>query len=184
MKVLCLAAISLLVLVAPARAQVHPSATSTVSRVQVGGDYAMYNSDYFSGDHTFNQPAFTLFGDYRIRGSHRQLGIEINYHQLVDAAPGQRAERSLFVAPRFVYRTGRFEPFARVGIGMGHFNFASAIPGQNGNHLAASFGGGLDIHLHGRLVLRAVDFDQEHWSFTPHALSPSNVGIGLAFRLP
>lgn len=174
----------IVVLAVSCHAQVRPSASRVINQIQVGVEYALYNSDYFSGDHSLNKSAATIFGDYRLSGKTRELGVEVFYHDLTESAADHRKQRSIFAGPRFAYRMGRLEPFGRAGLGVGHFYIDGSIPGQNGNHFALSYGGGLDIRVREWLVLRAVDFEQEHWSFSPNPLSPQTLGAGLAFRLP
>ena len=56
--------------------------------------------------------------------------------------------------------SGRWEPYGKVMIGNGQFNFPFSY--GHGGYLMFAPGGGLDIHYH-RFSIRAIDYEYQHW---------------------
>jgi hypothetical protein len=90
---------------------------------------------------------------------------------LVDfSVPKQRNYDFLF-GPVFSYRKPRYKPFAHALLGDEHVSFASLqLPSNLGtfpappsnNCFVFSLGGGVDVKLSSRLLLRAGEFDYQH----------------------
>lgn len=174
-----------LLLPVAARAQAGPSAHIQRHSIYVGGEYALYNSDFFGGNQSLNASAFSIYGDYYIFSGGWPIALEVNYTKVPDHYGAQKRYLSSFLAGPTVHRRyGRFEPFAKVGMGIGHISSISTINTPlDGNHFAIGFGGGLDYHLTRHITLRPIDFTLERWNFYPNALSPQVLGFGLSYRI-
>ncbi len=167
----------------PALAQVKPDAYRIGHSINVGGEYALYDSDYFPGNHSLNQSAFSIYGNYSILNGRWPVAAEANFSRLASESSDKGMEYSLLIGPTIGRHFGRLEPFAKVGLGIGHFSFEGAPPQQLGTHLAIGFGGGLEYHLTRRITLRPLDYTYERWNFSPNALSPSVLGFGASYRI-
>jgi opacity protein-like surface antigen len=183
LKNLPLFGLMMALLALPALAQVRPDAYRVGHKINVGAEYALYNSDYFGGNHGLNKSAFSLFGNYSILNGRWPVAGEINFTRMASSAAGDGSEYSLLIGPTIGRHFGRLEPFAKVGLGIGHFSLPAAPPQQLGTHLAIGFGGGLEYHLTRRITLRPLDYTYERWNFSPHALSPSVLGFGASYRI-
>lgn len=181
-----LAVLSLLALLPPvcAFAQSRPSAYVHRHSIYVGGEYALWNSDYFGDNQSLNKSAYTIYGDYMVWNGAWPVSLEVNYTQLASQENDKRDMFSFLSGPKISHHFGRWEPFAKVGAGIGHFRSEGVLDQpQIGNHFAIGFGGGLEYKLTSRITLRPVDYTFERWNFSPHALSPSALGFGLSYRI-
>lgn len=75
-------------------------------------------------------------------------------------------------------------PYATVLAGRGTIKFNY----NNGNYygdasIIYSFGGGAEFNVTPAWKVR-VDYTHQHWNLNPNTLTPTAVGIGLAYRLP
>jgi opacity protein-like surface antigen len=183
MKKFPLFGLILALLTLPSLAQVHPDAYRVGHKINVGGEYALFNSDYFGDNQSLNKSAFALYGNYSILNGRWPVAGEINFSKMVGSEAGNGSEYSLLIGPTIGRNFGRLEPFAKVGLGIGHFSYSGAPPQQLGTHLALGFGGGLEYHLTPRITLRPLDYTYERWNFSPNALSPSVLGFGASYRI-
>jgi len=167
----------------PALAQVRPDAYRVGHKINVGGEYALYDSDYFGGNHSLNKSAISVYGNYSILNGRWPVAGEINFTKMVSSVGLGGSEYSLLIGPTVGRHFGRLEPFAKAGLGIGHFTLQGAPTQQLGTHLAVGFGGGLEYHLTRRITLRPVDYTYERWNFAPNALSPSVLGFGASYRI-
>jgi opacity protein-like surface antigen len=166
-------------------AQARPSAYVQGHSIYVGGEFSLYNSDYFGGNHSLNQPAFTIYGDYTVFNGPWPISLDVNYTKIPDHYGNQdRRLSSLIAGPMISRHFGRMEPFAKFGAGMGHLT-ANGISNyrQLGEHFAIGMGAGLDYRLTNRITLRPIDFTFERWNFSPNVLSPEILGFGLSYRI-
>lgn len=166
-------------------AQSGPSAYVHGHSIYIGGEFSLYNSDYFGGNKSLNQPAFSIYGDYAITTGAWPVTLDVNFTKIPDHYGTQdRRLSSLIVGPMLSRHYGRLEPFVKFGAGYGHIT-ANTITNyhQLGQHFAIGFGGGLDYHLTRHITLRPVDFTYERWNFYPNALSPEILGFGLSYRV-
>ena len=164
--------------------QMGPSAYVRRHSIYVGGEYALYDSDYFGGNTSLNQSAFALYGDYYVLDGRWPVALELNYTKVPDHYGTQQRQLSSFLAGVKVSRRfGRLLPFVKLGGGIGHFGATGANYHQQGEHAAIGFGGGLEYSLTRPIMLRPVDFTYERWNFYPNALSPEILGFGLSYRI-
>jgi opacity protein-like surface antigen len=165
-------------------AQANPSAYVQQHTLSIGGEYSLWNSDFFGNNLSLNRSAFTIYGDYLVYNSAWPVSLEVNYSRIMDHDQDNRQMSSFLFGPQVSHHYGRFEPFAKVLGGFGHLNANDVLTyQQDGDHFAIGLGGGMDYRLTNRITLRPVDFTYERWNFTPHALSPYMVGFGLSYRI-
>lgn len=175
----------LLLLPVGGHAQVRPPARIHRHSIYVGGEYSLFNSDYFGDNQSLNASAFSIYGDYYVFNGPWPVTLELNYTKVPNHHGVQQRYLSSFLAgPTIRRRFGRLEPFVKVGAGIGHFGASNVISHyQEGEHFAIGFGGGLDYRLTSHIMLRPVDFTYERWNFYPRALSPQTLGFGLSYRI-
>jgi opacity protein-like surface antigen len=166
-------------------AQAGPAAYVKRHSIYVGAEYSLYNSDYFGDNKSLNTGAFTVYGDYYLTNGAWPITLDVNFTKVLDHHGYQQRDiSSLIAGPMVRHRFGRFEPFAKVGAGVGHFTSAVVHDyRQDGQHFAIGFGGGLDYRLTSRITLRPLDYTYERWNFAPNALSPSMLGFGISYRI-
>lgn len=164
-------------------AQVRPAAQVHEHSIYVGGEYSLYNSDYFGDNKSLNRDAFSIYGDYEIWSGAWPISVDVNYTRVVGQGNDDSTLSSIMAGPKVSHRFGRWEPFGKVGAGVGYI-IAPGLPyvAQYGHHFAIGFGGGLEYRLTNHIMLRPIDYTYERWNFSPHALSPSILGFGLAYR--
>lgn len=160
----------------------HGQAVPTASRfstIQIGAGGTFISPDYTQQ----YLKGFAIYGNYDI-GQH--LGVEGDFHYSV-ITPSEISENSYLVGPRYKWHYKRFEPYAKVLVGLGRFGF------QAGHNFpfAATFtyfqfapGGGLDIRATRHINVRAFDVEFQKWpGFNPNGLSPIVYTIGVAYTL-
>jgi hypothetical protein len=91
-----------------------------------------------------------------------------SHSQAVSITPADVGEDSYLLGPRYVFRHGRFDPYAKALFGLGRFkyNFKDA-PHTAYTYKIYSFGGGLDIDLTRYINVRALDFEYQQWPGYP-----------------
>lgn len=165
-------------------AQVNPSAYVQKHTLSIGGEYTLFNSDFFGNNLSLNRSAFTIYGDYLVYNSAWPVSLEVNYTRITNHDKDQRKMSSFMFGPQVSRHYGRFEPFAKLIGGVGYLSSTDVLTQQQiGYHFGIGMGGGMDYRLTNRITLRPVDFTYERWNFTPHALSPYMVGFGLSYRI-
>jgi hypothetical protein len=163
-----------------AGAQALPTA-SRVGELQVGGLFANANSDY-------SRSRFNGYGVYADMDFHHGLGVEAVYHFISDQDPNTNVyERTYEIGARYSRHYGRFQPYAKVLVGRGVFNYPENT--ANFAYNLGALGGGTDIrvrrHIYGR-----VDFEYQKWfgfaknfDSTPNdSISPTILSGGFAYR--
>lgn len=157
----------------------HAQANATASRagdLQVGGGMSLADSDY-GGD---KYKGFFIYSTFDFK---EHWGIDFTFHQVkFDNPPGiHLSERTYEIGPRYVLHYGRFNPYAKVMIGRGVFNF----PYDAANLAYNMFGGagGVDVAIIKRVNVRA-EYEYQHWmSFPPNgSLSPQVYSVGAAYH--
>ena len=173
-----LLALGAVVCAASAHGQALPAA-SRAGQLQVGLGLSYGSTDIFdksvtgiSGYATFD------LGDH--------LGAEADVHLMLLNTPNDFIENTYLIGPRYKWNKGRYEPYVRVGAGIGTTQvvdephlFVVNTPSTN---FAVGFGGGVDVHLTQHVNARG-DLEYQMWpSFGPHALTPKMATVGVAYR--
>lgn len=176
---LCIAAVALVPL-ASLRASAQASyAGDRDGVVQIGVTYSNAQTDeYFK-----RTTGVSVYGAIDFK---KHLGAEADIHLPgLFSAPEGFSERSGDVGLRYIYRFRRYDVYAKALVGIGQtVQVAPAfVVGTPGTYFLYAGGGGLDVRLARNLIIRVVDFEYQRWpSFPQHALTPSMVSIGAAYR--
>jgi hypothetical protein len=77
-------------------------------------------------------------------------------------------------------------PYFTVLAGDGIINFANPVEnyiGPTNSFLIYSLGGGAEFNVRSQWKVR-LDFTEQTWNIDPQVLTPTSLGIGIAYRLP
>jgi hypothetical protein len=88
------------------------------------------------------------------------------------------------LGPRVIYPRGRFDLYGKALFGVGSLDIqetADNPQGGAGSYFAYAFGGGLDVLATKHLVVRAIDFEYQHWNYQT-GLTPTAITVGAAYR--
>ena len=163
--------------------QASPTAVRS-GDLQVGGGFTIANGDY---DH----PTYRGFNIYSSFDFKPHWGVEVDFHQLNTPSPYTYYERTYEVGGRYVRHYGIVNPYARLMVGRGVFNYQFNI--ANLAYNMAAGGVGADVNVSRRVNVRA-DFEYQQWygfkgvvsgtSITnaTGTLSPSLFTIGAAYH--
>lgn len=157
-------------------AQAMPTAVAK-GALQIGGGYTIAKPDYGQ----MNIAGFSGFADFDFK-SH--VGLEGSVHYIAFVTPTDLAENTYMVGPRFFTHRGRLTPYGKVLFGIGDLVIQETqdnVGRSPGADLAYSFGGGLDIVATQHLIVRAIDFEYQHWNYG-NGLTPIVVTVGAAYR--
>ncbi len=183
--------VSLVLMPSLLHAQAVPAARRS-GVLQVGGGFSYANPDY--GSTKFK--GIAIFGSYDF---YRNIGIEGEFRSLSWGAPSKEYERTYLIGPRYVFHHHKFEPYGKFLFGRGVFNFQSTSYAPNGYANIAynmfTFGGGVDYQLRRHIIIRAIDYEYQHWMNFPGialppdgtnkkdgTLSPQVLTFGAAYR--
>jgi Outer membrane protein beta-barrel domain len=159
------------------RAQALPTALAK-GNLQVGGGLGYAFPDYGQK----NIKGISAFVDLDL---FMHFGVEGDIHYIALVTPTDLAENTFEIGPRYVYRKGRFAPYAKFLIGRGDLVIQETQdnPGKySGNYFMGSIGGGLDIQATRHIVIRAIDLEYQRWPNLGNGLSPTVITIGAAYR--
>lgn len=110
-------------------------------------------------------------------------GIDFSFHQVKYDQPSgiHLSERTYEIGPRYVLHYGRFNPYAKVMIGRGVFNFPYDAANLAYNMFAGA--GGVDVAVMKRVNVRA-EYEYQRWmSFPPNgSISPQVYSVGAAYH--
>ncbi len=158
--------------------QASPTATRLLEG-QVGGTYLNGYADY-----TLSR--FNGFGAYADADFRHGLGVEAEYHYITDADPNYLLyERSYEVGVRYSRHYKRFQPYGKLMVGRGTFNFLK----DNDTYNLYAFGFGTDIRVWRSVNVRVEDEFQK-WlagsgagaAVIPNGLSPNLPTFGVAYH--
>jgi opacity protein-like surface antigen len=129
-----------------------------------------------------NNLGYTVGLDYtRFTRSFLQPSLEARYSN----AGGQTVSERSFTGGLKLQATIRgIHPYATLLAGQGGITFTHPV----GNYLSDSsfvysLGGGVEFMLRSQWSVR-LDFTQQNWNLDPATLTPTAMGIGIAYRLP
>jgi hypothetical protein len=165
----------LLSLVSTAGAQALPTAVAKGS-LQIGFGYSYARPDYGQ----FAIQGVSAFADFDVS---QHLGVEADVHYIALNTPTDLAENTYLVGPRFLYPHGRVRVYAKglLGIGSLVIQQADNLNRTPGTDFAYALGGGLDIVATKHIVVRAIDFEYQHWNYQT-GLTPMAFTAGVAYR--
>lgn len=157
-----------------ADAQARPTATRR-AQAQVGASYVNGQSDYARSRYN----GYGVYGDLDFRNG---LGIEADFHFISDWNTGGIYERTYEIGGRYSRHYGRYQPYAKVMVGRGVFNFPAGTANLAYNLFA--LGAGVDIRIRPYLNTR-VEYEAQRWlsgPLLPNGLSPNLLSVGMAYR--
>jgi hypothetical protein len=166
----------------PAHAQVVPSAYRDTIRLSAGGTASGYQLGY---------------GDLKIGGASAFVDIDNLHHfgiegearwlrfHLADDQKGPAADEhasTYLIGPRYSRYYGKFQPYAKVLVGLGQFNYPYNYAKES--DLVVAPGGGFDYRLTRRIRFRAVDFEYQFWpQFNYGRMSSYGISTGLRIKI-
>ena len=169
---------------APAQAQVNPSAYRRTQSIWVGGEYSNITASfpYQSSDRL---SGIGVFADYKLKG---YLGFEGDARFLHFGGFEGTTESSYLIGPKAYFLSrGMFRPYAEFLVGDGKIHYPYQI--GDGSYFALAPGAGTGYLLNRRWMLRA-EYEYQIWLNSPgfpnqpnHQLTPDGVNVGLAYRL-
>jgi hypothetical protein len=143
------------------------------AHVVAGGFFSDYSPDYGPN----RLAGIGGFVDLNLRG---HLGAEGEVRFLRFTQTYDVHQDNYNLGPRYRWRFRRWEPYGKVMVGNGQFNFPFSY--GHGGYLLVAPGGGLDIHVH-RFTVRAVDYEYQHWfNFQHSSLAPNGFSSGIGYR--
>jgi hypothetical protein len=172
-----LVSVYVLLLSLSSTARIHAQAVAAGQRganLVAGGFASAYSPDYGPNELI----GVGGFIDFNLRG---HFGVEgevrfLRFNQTYDVH-----EDNYNIGPRYRWRIRRWEPYGKLMIGNGQFNFPFNY--GHGGYLLVAPAGGLDIHFH-RFTFRAIDYEYQHWfNFQNNTLSPNGFSSGIAYRI-
>lgn len=163
-----------------ARAQAIPTASTTGS-FQAGLGYTIADPDY--GPKRIQ--GVSVFADYDFG---MYFGIEADAHIVELETPTDFAENSYLGGVRFIlpYRQ-RVKLYGKALAGTGNFRVLETQDNQgrfNGNYLTYAFGGGVDLAVTRKIVIRAIDLEYQKWPNYDNGggLTPLLYTFGVAYH--
>ncbi len=169
---------------AKSHAQVVASATRSPVSLSAGAMGSVFQPDY-NGTGVPAQSSTPLIGvgtyvDLRVR---HWIQIEaegrwLRYNQFANIY-----EDNYLIGPKFpIHETHRFKPYAKALFGYGKMNFQYNF--AYGHFADIALGGGVDMPLGHRLILRAADFEYQIWpNWINGSLKPYGGSVGIAYKI-
>ncbi len=155
---------------------VHSQAAYTAerkTRIQAGVGALGLNPDYTTG----SVIGLSAWADYDFA---KHLGVEVSTHFQEFITPGDIAENSYLLGPRFIYRRKGLTAYAKALVGRATITNLNYSLSSSYNVYA--FGGGLEYRIAHKFNLRVIDFEQQEWpDFQPHTLAPAAATFGLSY---
>jgi hypothetical protein len=112
----------------------------------------------------------------------QHLGVEAEARWLSFYQTNQEHASTYTIGPRYSMYFGRFQPYAKGLVGVGHFTYPFLLAHDDG--LVVAPGGGVDFRLTRRIRLRAVDFEYQFWpQFHFGQMSSYGVSTGLRIKI-
>lgn len=160
----------------------YSQARATASRLadgRIGGTYINGYADY-------TVSRFNGFGAYADLDFHHGFGAEVEYHYITDLDPNFLLyERSLEAGARYSRHYGRFQPYGKLMLGRGTFNYLQ----NNNNYNLYAVGFGADIRAYRAIEVRVED-EFQFWqpgsgagaAVIPNGLSPNLPTLGIAYH--
>ena len=179
-----LTALSAALLLAPARAQVAPSAYDMAHSLWIGAEYSNVSASfpYQSGQRIWGIGEFT---DVNLSP---HIGFEGDARFLRFGGYQQMTESSYLAGPRaFLMVKGRFRPYGKMLVGIGRAHYPYAI--GDGGYFALAPGAGTEYRV-SRLWMVRLEYEYQMWLNSPgyanvpnHELTPNGFHLGVAYRV-
>ena len=165
--------VSLIVAPAMLHGQARPSATRA-GDLQVGGGYSIVSPDFG----TNHLGGIMGYADFDFRPT---IGIEAEVRFANMNARVDVTEKTYLIGPRYIFYYHKFNPYAKILVGRGVFNFPLNTANLAYNMVA--FGGGIDYRVKRHINIRVIDVESQHWfSFQKSSLTPLAYSAGVAYH--
>jgi hypothetical protein len=116
------------------------------------------------------------------------LGATFEANYPTTRTPDDILEKTYMIGGRYVYRHNRYEPYAKVLVGLGNTSYDRPVawisfPGTPASYGVFAYGAGLDYALSNHINIRAIDFEAQHWlSYPGGGVNPYMISVGAAYR--
>lgn len=154
----------------------HTQAIPTADRVgvlQLGGGIVSADADAA----TARFKGIFVFADLDLTP---HLGTEFELHQANTPNTDSVYERTYELGARYHRTYGRIEPYGKLMLGRGVYNYPNNVANLAYSLYAAGIGTDVRITHH---VYARAEYEYQHWiNFAPGTLSPSVIAIGAAYR--
>jgi hypothetical protein len=111
-----------------------------------------------------------------------RFGIEGEARFLRYHAQADTYETTYLIGPRVSFGKHRLNPYAKVLVGLGRFNFPYDY--GYGSYFVVAPGAGVDLRLNRRVRLRLIDFEYQEWpQFSFGAIQPYGISAGVSFSV-
>lgn len=158
-----------------AQAQVVPTADAGSMRLSAGGALSGYYLNY--GEQKLFGPSLFVDAD-----TFRHFGVEGEARWLTFHRTNDEHAATYLVGPRYSRYYGRFQPYVKVLLGAGRFNFPYSL--GTDNCLVVAPGAGVDFQLSRRISWRAADFEYQIWPrFYYGQMSSPGLSTGIRLRI-
>ncbi len=159
-----------------AHAQVAQSADAGGIVVTVGAEASYYSVGYGPRQLV----GIGAFVDAEPKG---RPGIEAEYRNLLWRQTANVHLSTWLIGPRYGFHDfHRFQPYVKVLVGDGLFNFPYNY--AHGSYFVVAPGGGVDYHLNRRISFRLADVEYQDWpQFTFGNMSSFGISSGLRIRV-
>ncbi len=160
-----------------ARAQVKESADAGGIVLSAGAFFSYYSVGY-------GPEKLAGFGGFVDAEPKGRPGVEAEIRDLNLLQHTDSVHLSTYlIGPRYGFRQiGRFQPYVKVLLGEGEFNFPYNY--AHGSYFVLAPGGGVDFHLSHRVSLRLADVEYQDWPmFTFGNMSSFGVSSGIRIRI-
>jgi hypothetical protein len=144
--------------------------------MQIGVGGSIVSTDY--GQPKAKGP--TIYGTFDFTP---HIGVEGDIHVGSVITPGDIGETTYLLGPRYVFHRNRFDPYAKLLVGIGTISYQfDTQPHSSASYAALALGGGLDIKITRKINVRAIDVEFQNWpGFGAHGLSPIVTTFGVAY---
>lgn len=169
------------------RAQVVPTAYRGQLSLTAGGFASAFQPDYAGGGIPSSSPQWLLgFGAYADLHITRWIGLEAEARWMRENSFVGITEDNYLIGPRVPiheFKRLGLTPYGKALVGFGNMNYEYRQ--IYGRFTDIALGGGVDMKLGKRWVLRPADFEYQLWpNWYPNAvLKPYGVSAGIAYRI-
>ena len=169
-----------------ARAQVSPSAYRGQLSLTTGVFASTFQPDYAGGGIPSSGAQWLLgFGAYADLKVTRWIGVEAEARWMRENNFVGITEDNYLIGPRVPiheFKRLGLTPYGKALFGLGHMNFE--YNEAYGRFSDIALGGGVDMKLGKRFVVRPVDFEYQLWpNWLNGTLKPYGVSAGIAYKI-
>ena len=178
----CLSALALTIVagVLVPHLSAQATATATGKTLAVGIAYQNIDPDYG----TTRASGLQIFANYdfsRYVGLTAEANLQTAFSNVVFL------EHTYMGGVRGEYNRGKYMAYGKVLFGVATAGNNTSNPNlinAPGNYPVIAAGGGLDVRFEHHLTVRAIDYEEQHWtSYNPNSLTPHVFSFGVAYRL-